>query len=378
MAGSVFALSSAIGCAEAGHDTLLMMPDAGLSVDEALPYYGHSVSTLPARLRIALPASQRVGMGRASFVSTRRYYRAVWETLSREAANADAVVVRTLKLAHYLSSRPLPMPLVYEMHDWYADVDRKWTGAEWMISAEKRTRERRLSRMERETIPRLAGVIALRETTGALMRETYPDARVAVIPTGLRPPSRLPAVSAEPVVGYVGQLHRHKGLELLLDALALDTRLRALIVGGGDPLAELRGEAERRGLGARVEFTGHVAAAEVPVQMARARVGVLPLLDCFFNRYLTSPLKIMEYYAAGLPVVTPDAPVTREVVEHEATGLLTPFHDAGALAEALARLCFDGDLHARCRNNIEKRLGDYSWTRRGRSIAAFIAELRRT
>ena len=85
----------------------------------------------------------------------------------------------------------------------------------------------------------------------------------------------------------------------------------------------------------------------------------------------------MEYYAAGLPVVTPDAPVTAEVVEHEVTGLLVPFGDAQALADAIMRLCADRDLHARCRENIAARLPEMSWKRRGEKIGAFVARVRK-
>jgi glycosyltransferase involved in cell wall biosynthesis len=374
MAGSVFALSTAVGIAESGPETVLVMPRAGESVSRALAYYGKAA---PANLRIVLPASQEVRVGPLAFTSTARYYRAVRDVLAVEAQGAGAVIVRTLKLAHFLSRSPLPAPLLYEMHDWYTDVERKWAGAGAMVGARKLARERRLESVEHATIGRVDGVIALRQATGELMRACYPEARVAVIPTGLTLPETMGAVSDEPVVVYAGQLHRHKGIEILLEALRRAPDLRGLILGGGDLLADLRRNVRRLGLAERVELTGHVPAAEVPARLRRGRVGVLPLLDCFFNRYLTSPVKIMEYYAAGLPVVTADAPVTREVVEPEITGLLTPFGDADALAAALRRLCMDGELHARCRANIAARLPGYSWENRGRKIAEFVGSLGR-
>ena len=198
---------------------------------------------------------------------------------------------------------------------------------------------------------------------------------VRTVPTGLDPPATLPVVSTEPVAVYVGQLHPHKGLDALFSAAALAPKLRLLIVGGGDWLAHWKRQVRQQGLTDRVVFSGHVPNAKVPGMLAQGRVGVLPLQDCFFNRYLTSPLKIMEYYAAGLPVVTADAPVTREVVEHEKTGLLVPFNAPEKLASALTRLCFDDGLHARCRDRIARRLPNLSWTRRGERIADFVQSL---
>ncbi|NLH49526.1 MAG: glycosyltransferase family 4 protein [Myxococcales bacterium] len=372
MAGSVFALSTAVGLAKAGHETVLIMPRNRRTVAEALEYYGVKP---PENLRILLPAPPAIELGSWRIAYSRRFFRAAFKLLQTEAVGADGIIVRTLTLAQYLSRHELPAPLVYEMHDWYADIERKWSGAEWMIDGKKLRRERFLQAVEKETIPRLAGVIALRRATGELMRQCYPAARVEVVPTGLDAPAALPAVSAEPVVVYAGQLHKHKGLQLLFEALKLAPDLRAIIVGGGDPLADLKAEAARLGVEARVEFTGHVPAAAVREHLSRGRVGVLPMRDCFFNRVLTSPLKIMEYYAAGLPVVTVDAPVTREVVEPEQTGLLAPFDDPAALAGAMRRLCLDGELHARCRARIEQLLPDLSWTRRGERIGRFLTEL---
>ena len=374
MAGSVFALSTAVGLAKAGHETVLIMPSAGKPLDQALAHYGIQP---PDNLRIIMGTPTTLGVGSIRWAYSQRFYRSVKKSLAQVAQNADGIIVRTLKLAAFLSQNELPAPLIYEMHDWYSDVARKWSGAESMIPAKKLKREKELELLEKATMPRLGGAIVLRETTARLVRESYPDLRLATIPTGLDVPSLLPEVNLEPVVVYVGQLHPHKGLDVLFDALVIAKNLRLLVVGGGDWLSHWQQTALNKGLVKRVQFVGHVPKAQVPKYLAQGRVAVLPLLDCFFNRYLTSPLKIMEYYAAGLPVVTADAPVTAEVVEHERTGLLVPFGDARALAEALERLCLDPVFHDACRKNIAARLPDLSWTRRGEHIAEFFKQIKK-
>ena len=49
----------------------------------------------------------------------------------------------------------------------------------------------------------------------------------------------------------------------------------------------------------------------------------------------------------GLPLITTDAPGCREVVTHGVDGLLVPVRDAGALAQAIARLQDDAALRER-------------------------------
>ncbi len=59
------------------------------------------------------------------------------------------------------------------------------------------------------------------------------------------------------------------------------------------------------------------------------------------------PKVLLEAGAAGRPAVTTDVPGCREVVRDGVNGLLVPARDAGALAEALARLLADAALRAR-------------------------------
>ena len=49
----------------------------------------------------------------------------------------------------------------------------------------------------------------------------------------------------------------------------------------------------------------------------------------------------------GLPVVATDVRGCRQVVDHEATGILVPVRAPGLLADAIERLAADGALRAR-------------------------------
>ena len=66
------------------------------------------------------------------------------------------------------------------------------------------------------------------------------------------------------------------------------------------------------------------------------------------NAAITSPLKLMEYMAGGLPSIVSDLPGVRDMVpdEQEVT-LLVPPGDAEAFVAALRRLAQDPDLRAR-------------------------------
>lgn len=89
-----------------------------------------------------------------------------------------------------------------------------------------------------------------------------------------------------------------------------------------------------------VSLLGHVQ--DMPALMATADVVVLP------SSYREGvPRSLIEAAAAGLPIVTTDAPGCREVVEDGVNGILVPVRDGAALAAAIRKLALDPALAAR-------------------------------
>ncbi|HEX7134280.1 MAG TPA: glycosyltransferase family 4 protein [Iamia sp.] len=135
-----------------------------------------------------------------------------------------------------------------------------------------------------------------------------------------------------PVVATIARAHPEKGLDVLLDALALlpaDVTLR--IVGTG-PDSGLEGHD-------RVEL---VRWCDDPVAaVADAWVYVQP------SRSESYGLALAEARAAGLPTVVTDVPGLREQVTPDEDGLVVPSEDPAALAAAITRLLDDRALAAR-------------------------------
>lgn len=88
-----------------------------------------------------------------------------------------------------------------------------------------------------------------------------------------------------------------------------------------------------------VEWLGHVS--DMPALLASADVVVLPS----YREGL--PKTLIEAAACALPLITTDVPGCREVVSHEADGLLAPVREWKPLAEAMARMDDDPALRKR-------------------------------
>ncbi len=127
----------------------------------------------------------------------------------------------------------------------------------------------------------------------------------------------------------VNRLDPEKNTGVLVDALP---RVRkqvpdaALIIAGDGPeMPGLRAKSAALGLGDAVCFLGEVH--EVPALLRQCEIG--GLVPCR-NEGLSNT--ILEYMAAGLPVLATDCGGNRELVQGNATGRLLP---AGASAEAV-------------------------------------------
>jgi glycosyltransferase involved in cell wall biosynthesis len=80
------------------------------------------------------------------------------------------------------------------------------------------------------------------------------------------------------------------------------------------------------------------------------------------SRFYFSPLKVLEYMAAGLPVVASRIGQLAELVEDGRSGILCPAGDAAALADALDALRRDPALGARLgAAGREAALRRHSW-----------------
>ena len=155
--------------------------------------------------------------------------------------------------------------------------------------------------------------------------------RIDVLGNGVDVPA-LPVVGGEDWL-YIGRLIGHKGLPVLLDALARVKGTAAerplWVVGDGPERAALEGEAKRRGIDAR--FVGMVDRDALPDWWEKAAAIVLPSTE---GEGL--PNALLEAMAAGVPPIATALPGVEELVD--GVGRVVPVGDAAGLADALAAL----------------------------------------
>jgi len=186
-------------------------------------------------------------------------------------------------------------------------------------------------------------VMAPSERTGREIREDYGVGSVAVLPNvtgGLEvEPAEPPAEDAEGALLFVGRLRIRKGVEVLLEALALERQegrgARLLIAGDGEHRQALERRAAELELEDSVTFLGRCSAAEVRGLLAACRALVVP------STYEGMPLVILEAMEAEVPVVASAVSGIPEVVADGETGWLVPQEEPVTLARAVRHALAD-------------------------------------
>jgi glycosyltransferase involved in cell wall biosynthesis len=170
-------------------------------------------------------------------------------------------------------------------------------------------------------------------------------------------------------------LYPWKGAGLAIDVAARVPEARVVIVGGqtnwtqDDPeIAALGERARQLGVRERVELRGHVPYDRVPGVLAQASVALLPLPDEPVARLFTSPLKLFDYMAAGVPIVASDLPALREVLRHQENALLARPDDPDAFAAAVRRILADPVLAERLGAQARADVHCYSWESRAHAL----------
>lgn len=261
-----------------------------------------------------------------------------------------------------------------EMNSPYVEERVYMQGRSWLLGA-----ARRRERLQSEGTRLLITVSTALE---AYYREAHglPAGKCLVTPNSIRPeefqpdPARQEAIAGRlglrgrTVIGFVGSIFPHHGVDLLIGALASvadefpDALL--LIVGDGEIRPQLEAMAAQR-LPGRVIFAGKVPHREVAQYIALMDIAAIAS-----TKWYMSPIKIFEYGAMGKAIIAPRVGPVLDVMTPGEDGLLVEPGEA-AVGEALRVLLGSPELRQRLgRSFQEKVLAHHTWRRTAERILA--------
>ena len=208
------------------------------------------------------------------------------------------------------------------------------------------------------------------------------DRHYCVWPSAVNPALFEPSVETKapdrPVLFYHGSLHPARGINTVVEALAIEPKpdIEFRIIGAGISREGLEALVERLGLSDTVSFRGFVPYEEVCAEIQQATLCVCPLPDRpEWN--VSSPLKIFEYSACAKPMVLTPIPAHRDVFsEGEDNAIVwADGDDAGALRAAIDRAFAGIDALTQAAADLPDWIeGRYDWLSQARVLDRYLRD----
>ncbi len=184
-------------------------------------------------------------------------------------------------------------------------------------------------------------------------------------------------LSGKTVIGYVGSYKSWHGLDVSLDVMERlsmrDESFHLLLIGNGDEYSRIEKlvcEKKLHGCVTQIDYVPH---QQIPEYMAAFDCALMTYPE--IKPFHFSPLKMFEYMAMGVPVITTDIGQIGEIITHGHTGILVLPPAADCFVEAI----LDGrDNFPEMGLNARKLMEDeYSWLANGEKVLAICERLRR-
>lgn len=173
------------------------------------------------------------------------------------------------------------------------------------------------------------------------------------------------------LVLYTGHLYEYKGVYTLAEAADhLSSDVDLIFVGGTeDNVASFRTYNKRR---SNVHVLGHKPHSDMPLYLKAADVLVLPnsAKDERSNLH-TSPMKLFEYIASGVPIVSTDVPSVREILTENDVQFVRP-DDPLAFARGIQMVLKHSEHQHVLDTAVLRKVAQYTWSRRAESILALV------
>lgn len=310
-----------------------------------------------------------------------------------EESGPDVVHIHDMVIAGagLAEAERVGLPVVLDLHEdrptilpHYPHMERPWT--RWLVQPA------RWPSIQQTLMHKAERVILVTEEARAVAseRDHLPLERSLALPNvvwpgefsvdsgsvGLRE-DRLDSSVSESLVRpikllYIGDTSERRGVGSLLRAVKRvadeGRQVELIVVGDSSRHQEQVRLARELGVAPHVEWTGWLAPRDLPAQVARADIGVSPLLRNPHHD-TTYANKLFQYMAGGLAVIVSDCPAQSALVRRESCGVVYTAGDPALLADRIRWMIDHPDERREMgRRSREAVLQRWNWDVTGRTL----------
>ena len=175
------------------------------------------------------------------------------------------------------------------------------------------------------------------------------------------------------IIGYFGQLYRGRGIEVIQELAQLNPSFAFMVYGGNEK--EITKYKNKNNLD-NLFFMGHLLPKSTYEVMRAMDVLLMPYqksvsigIKGIDTAEWMSPMKMFEYMSTGVPIISSNLPVIREVLKDNENCLLVDPDDFIAWSESLRSIVKDKHLAEKLQNNAYNEYkSKYTWEDRAQKI----------
>ena len=218
-------------------------------------------------------------------------------------------------LPNYIIGKLQNKKLVFDSHELFSEipelVNKQQVKKVWLF-------------LEKTIIPKLQNVITVSDSIKNHYHNLYGISAIVIrnIPKIEHINQKNFEIDAEEkkVILYQGSVNIGRGIELMIDTMALLDEYLFIVIGDGDILEQLKEKVSNLSLHNKVKFLGKKTPEELKELTPNATIGMSLEEDLGLNYRYALPNKIFDYLHANVPVIVADLPEMRSLIKKHPIG----------------------------------------------------------
>lgn len=219
-------------------------------------------------------------------------------------------------------------------------------------------------------------IITLSKPLKLKLAESFPidEKDILIVPLGVDPEVFMPQSTEENkfTIAYMGSIKPIRGIEQVIRALnelpeKYQREVTFELFGSYEEHYAEEIEALANGGEYAVTWHGLIPHDEVPAQVGKADCAISPLPP-YDGFEVSSPAKIYEYLALGLPIIATNITPHERILSHGQDSLLVSADDPDKMAAAIERLIKDESFRSSLSENARTKGIKNSWEKRINTI----------
>ena len=218
-------------------------------------------------------------------------------------------------LPNYIIGKLQNKKLVFDSHELFSEipelVNKQQVKKVWLF-------------LEKTIIPKLQNVITVSDSIKNHYHNLYGISPIVIrnIPKIKKISQKNFEIDAEgkKVILYQGSVNIGRGIELMIDTMALLDEYLFIVIGDGDILEQLNEKVSNLSLHNKVKFLGKKTPEELKELTPNATIGMSLEEDLGLNYRYALPNKIFDYLHANVPVIVADLPEMRSLIKKHPIG----------------------------------------------------------